>query len=487
MTRHYSNVSKTMALQVAINSGATSVTVDDASGLPASYPFNVAIDYGAANVEIVSVTNVASNVLTVVRGQEDTAASSHSIGAVVVHPFTALDAQDAQDHIAASSNVHGVGGASSVAGTATAQTLTNKVISGSSNTLTNLPAGSVVGTFNNISVGQSNAAVPALTVTPNGAPATDVAQLGTDILIDADGQLRVSAGGNTFSQRWYGAAFVTPLAEMSSTGALSCVGVTSTGLINANAGVTVPSGQTLTVASGSTLTNAATGTHSGTNTFSGTANLNATASFGAAGTISQAAGNVATFAGTVNLNAIVSYGAASAVTFGNGYTVPSGKSGVFASGGTLSAQSGSNAILDGSITRDSVAARPLMDAEMTDVAGAFAASTSASLVDITGVTYTFAVPSGRTATLVVSGLLNLLGGGPSTTSYALAAVLDGSVVGTQIQGSMIGAVQMSIGKTWISEGLTAGSHTIKLQYRRTGGSDTPNVQVGTGQSVQVFW
>lgn len=53
-------------------------------------------------------------------------------------------ASDITTHAAASTGVHGVG-AGSVVGTSTTQTLTNKTISGSSNTFSNIPQSAVVG------------------------------------------------------------------------------------------------------------------------------------------------------------------------------------------------------------------------------------------------------------------------------------------------------------------------------------------------------
>lgn len=126
-----------MTLTVAVNTTDTTFAVSDASGLPLSFPYNIAIDAETSSVEIVSVTAAASNNLTVVRGQQDTSAKVHSVGAALFHAWTALDGTDAQSHYAATSGVHGVTGV--VVGTTDTQTLTGKTISGLTNTLTNIP------------------------------------------------------------------------------------------------------------------------------------------------------------------------------------------------------------------------------------------------------------------------------------------------------------------------------------------------------------
>jgi len=77
MTEVYSNSVATL-LNGAINNSVTSLTVNDASTFPTSGNFRIIIDS-----EIMLVTGVSGNVLTVTRGQESTSAASHSNGASV--------------------------------------------------------------------------------------------------------------------------------------------------------------------------------------------------------------------------------------------------------------------------------------------------------------------------------------------------------------------------------------------------------------------
>lgn len=135
--RKYSSIAPQMLLQGSVTSANTTLTVDTVAGLPGAFPYTVVIDPGLGPEEICTVTSAGGLVLTVTRGQDGSTATSHSVGAIIRHMATARDYQEPQDHIAASAAVHGLAG--TVVGTTDAQTLTNKTVSGSANTLTNIP------------------------------------------------------------------------------------------------------------------------------------------------------------------------------------------------------------------------------------------------------------------------------------------------------------------------------------------------------------
>jgi hypothetical protein len=104
MTRKYSSISTETTLATGLSDNATTMTV--ATGTAASlvreslgaavggvYPdqFTVAIDPDTASEEIVFVTNVASDTLTIVRGRAGTSAIVHNGGATVKHVLTSND------------------------------------------------------------------------------------------------------------------------------------------------------------------------------------------------------------------------------------------------------------------------------------------------------------------------------------------------------------------------------------------------------------
>ena len=100
MTRRYSTISVQTTLAVGISSTATTMTVSTgtAAGLVSEAltagnvdQFAIAIDHDTANEEIVWVTAVSVDTLTVVRGRAGTSNVAHSAGASVKHVLTGED------------------------------------------------------------------------------------------------------------------------------------------------------------------------------------------------------------------------------------------------------------------------------------------------------------------------------------------------------------------------------------------------------------
>jgi len=102
MTRKYSSTSVATTLAAGVNSSATSITV--AAGTGAALmggvtlgagnvdSFAVALDYDTINEEIVWVTGISGDILTIVRAEAGTTAIAHTAGASVKHVFTGDDA-----------------------------------------------------------------------------------------------------------------------------------------------------------------------------------------------------------------------------------------------------------------------------------------------------------------------------------------------------------------------------------------------------------
>lgn len=205
--RYYSSTATPKSLSTAINTVVTQMTVNNTTGLPIpSFPFTLVIDPDGASEEIVSVTASAGNVLTIARAQDGSSAFEHLAGAVVKHMVTARDLQEPQNHMNTGIAVHGIAG--SVVGTSDTQTLTNKSISGSSNTLSNIPQSAVTSLTTDISTINASLATkaplasPALTGNPTATTQTqgdNSTKLATTAYVDTAAAAKASLASPTFT------------------------------------------------------------------------------------------------------------------------------------------------------------------------------------------------------------------------------------------------------------------------------------------------
>jgi hypothetical protein len=137
-TRKYSSRSQQTTLSAALTATATTATVGSGPTLlggatiSAGEKFTVVIDPDTALEEIVDVTAVSTNTLTIVRGidgsgTEGVTGVAHSAGAIVKHMAIARDYREANQHIENETTAHGLTIADVITTTNT-KTLTNKTL-----------------------------------------------------------------------------------------------------------------------------------------------------------------------------------------------------------------------------------------------------------------------------------------------------------------------------------------------------------------------
>ena len=152
MRRQYSGGAQPAQLTSSLGNSTADRTIycDDLTNWPDGSigPFYIVIDRAKAAEEKILCSSRTGNVLTVFddgvtngRAADGTSITSHSANAITEHIFTATDANEANLHVNSSTVIHGITGA--LAGVTATQTLTNKTISGASNTLSNIAQSSV--------------------------------------------------------------------------------------------------------------------------------------------------------------------------------------------------------------------------------------------------------------------------------------------------------------------------------------------------------
>jgi hypothetical protein len=145
-TRNYSSRSQQTTLSVGINSSATSITVGSASNLlggvtgaslSSTSTFTVVIDPDTALEEIVDITGVSGNVLTIVRGVETNPATgqAHGAGAVIRHMAIGRDYRDSNTHIEGTLAGHAATTSTELRGVISDETGTGSLVFATSPTL----------------------------------------------------------------------------------------------------------------------------------------------------------------------------------------------------------------------------------------------------------------------------------------------------------------------------------------------------------------
>ena len=217
MSVKFSNNAKT-TLSSSISSSATSIAVADASVFPSisgSEYFYVTFEDLSGNVEIVKVTGVSSNTLTVTRGQESTTARSFSSGDKAENRLTAGGLNDVATQADTDTNTtYSAGSGLSLSGTTFSNTAPDQTVS-----LSGSGATSVSGTYPNFTITSTdtnttytvgdggltqnnftNALKSKLDGIEASADVTDTANVvgaltgGTNVTIASDGTISASGG-----------------------------------------------------------------------------------------------------------------------------------------------------------------------------------------------------------------------------------------------------------------------------------------------------
>lgn len=118
VNRYYSSTAVDTVLTSPVGSGDTTITLEGVTGFPTSYPFTLALGFDGTNEELVNIVGASGTTLKIGvvagaestdgRGVDGTSATSHAVGEAVKHVISARDMREAQEHIANTSNPHGI-------------------------------------------------------------------------------------------------------------------------------------------------------------------------------------------------------------------------------------------------------------------------------------------------------------------------------------------------------------------------------------------
>lgn len=131
MRRSYAGGAVSTTIVSPITTSSPNAVLTSANGWPdtSEGPFAAVLSRGTPTEEKVLIVDRSGTAITFsARGYDGTQAQNHSASATIEHIATAVDHDEANAHVNASTGVHGVVG--SLVGTSGAQTLTDKTVSG---------------------------------------------------------------------------------------------------------------------------------------------------------------------------------------------------------------------------------------------------------------------------------------------------------------------------------------------------------------------
>jgi hypothetical protein len=436
-TRKYSSRSQQTTLTSSITAGVTSMVVGSASSLlggatvTGTERFTVVIDPDTAVEEIVDVSVVAGDTLTIIRGIDNAGTGQvHSAGAVVRHMAIGRDYREANLHIEATAAyndgtathaMHGIAsGEGDVVGTDKAQTLTAKTLTSPIITNPTITAGGGA-EFTSIIFEGTTADTHETTLT-----VADPTQDNTITLPNTTGTVAILDAAQTLSNK----TLTSPIIS----GSPTITGLSSAGMVDSSAAPKdyvdaffgpLTSAQTSATSAAASATAAATSATS------------AAASATAAATSATSASNSATAASTSASSALTSQTAAatSATSAAASATDAATSATSSATSASAAATSATNAATSASSASTSASSALTSANSASTSAASAAASTSAAAVSASSA----ATSASAAATSATSAATSATSAATSATSAATSATLaqdwatktDGTVDGSE--------------------------------------------------------
>jgi hypothetical protein len=191
-TRKYSSRSQQTTLTAALTSSGTSATVVSGTALlggvtiSAGETFTVVIDPDTALEEIVDVTAVSTNTLTLTRGVDGSTGQAHSAGAVVRHMAIGRDYRESNQHIENTTTAHGITLSQLVKTTDTGTVSSGMLATGAVGTVKIDDTAVTTAKINNSAVTADKIATDAVTTAKIQDSAVTSAKIANDTIVNAD-------------------------------------------------------------------------------------------------------------------------------------------------------------------------------------------------------------------------------------------------------------------------------------------------------------
>jgi hypothetical protein len=501
-TRNYSSRSQQTTLTSAVTAGSSSMVVVSGAALlggqsiPGGTTFTIVIDPDTAIEEIVDATAASGNTFTITRAIDGSSAQSHSAGAVVRHMAIGRDYREANQHIEASTLVHGIGGA--VVGTTDTQTLTNKTLT--SPTITNP----------NISGAGVDASIVFEGATPDAFETTltvvDPTQDNTVTIPNTTGTIVIASAVQTLTNKTLTSPTISGspvITGLSSAGMLassatpkdyvdSILGsATAAATSAASAAASATAAATsATSAAASALASATSATASATSaTAAATSATSAAASATAAATSATSAAASATAAATsaTSANASAITAAASVATISGFATTASNSASAAATSATSASASATAAATSASSASTSAsAAATSASSASTSASSALTSANSAAISATSAAAAVAAAFNAKGDLLAGTGVDAFSPLTVATTNGYILAVNSATATGLEWQAAPAGYLAPTIGTTTITSGTTVSTITgVTLSNPTVSGTLTAASSTGTnGQYLQ---